>query len=84
MRPSVTYTLCATSLRKQTGNIITFTHFEEGNSPSETRNDAESGDESNDNIIMPPQLSKEEIVAIDSGDESEYDPISTGMVKRYS
>ena len=59
MRLSVTYTPCATSLREQTGNIIMFTQIEEGNSLSETRNDAESGDESNDNIIMPPLLSEE-------------------------
>ena len=59
MRLSVTYTPCATSLREQTGNIIIFTQIEEGNSPSETRNDTESGDESNDNIIMPPLLSEE-------------------------
>ena len=57
MRPSVTYTTCATSSREQTGDIITFTQFEEGNLLSETRNDAENGDKSNDNSIMPPLLS---------------------------
>ena len=31
MRPAVAYTPCATSSREQTGDIITFTHFEEGN-----------------------------------------------------
>ena len=56
--PSVTYTLCATYLREQTGEIIMFTHFEEGHLLSETRNDVESGDESNENSIMPPLLSK--------------------------
>ena len=30
MRPSVTYKSCATSSMEQTGDIITFTHFEEG------------------------------------------------------
>ena len=30
MRPSVTYTPCATSSREQSGDIITFTHFEKG------------------------------------------------------
>ena len=35
MRPSVTYTPCATYLREQTGDIITFTQFEEGNILSE-------------------------------------------------
>ena len=57
MRLSVTYTHCATSLREQTGNIITFTQFEEGNLLSETCNDAESCDKSDDNSIMPPLLS---------------------------
>ena len=31
MRPFVTYTPCATSSREQTGNIILFAQFEEGN-----------------------------------------------------
>ena len=31
MRPAVTYTPYGTSSREQTGNIITFAHFEEGN-----------------------------------------------------
>ena len=31
MRLEVTYTPCATYSREQTGDIITFTHFEEGN-----------------------------------------------------
>ena len=31
MRPEVTYTPCATYLRKKTGDIIMFTQFEEGN-----------------------------------------------------
>ena len=67
MRPSVTYTPCAKSLREQTGNIITFAQFEEGNLLSETRNYVESGDESDDNSIMPPLHSEEETDAMDSG-----------------
>ena len=31
IRPAVTYRSCATCLREQTGDIITFTQFEEGN-----------------------------------------------------
>ena len=61
MRPSVTYTTCATSSREQTGNIITFAQFEEGNLLSFTSNDVESGDKSDDNSIMPPLLIKEEM-----------------------
>ena len=59
MRLVVTYTPCAMSAREQTGDIITFTQFEEGNILTKTRNDAESGDESNDDSIMTPLLSKE-------------------------
>ena len=39
MRPAVTYTPYATSSKEQTGDVITFTQFEEGNLLSETRND---------------------------------------------
>ena len=41
-----------TDFEKQTGNIITFTQFEEGNLISETLNDTESGDESDSKSIM--------------------------------
>ena len=64
-------------MRGQTGDIITFTHFEEGDLLSETCDDAESGDEYDDNLIMPTLISKEETNVIDSGDESEDEPIST-------
>ena len=47
MRPTVTYAPYVTSLGEQTGDIITFTQFEEGNILTKTRNDAESGDEFN-------------------------------------
>ena len=46
MRSAVTYTPYAMSSKEQTGNVITFAQFEEGNLLSETRNDTESGDES--------------------------------------
>ena len=77
MRPSVTYTHCDTSSRDKTGNIITFTQFEEGNILSETHNYAESGGESDDDSIMPPLLIKEEMDAMDSGYDSDHYPIST-------
>ena len=81
MRPAVTYTPCAKSLWKQTGDITTFANFEEGNILTETRNDAESGEESNDSLILPILLSKEEIYAMDSGNESDHDLISTEMLQ---
>ena len=69
MHPDVTYTTCATSSREQTGDIITFTQFEEGNIRNKTRDYAEIGDKSNENSILPPLLSEEEMDAMDSGNE---------------
>ena len=40
MRPAVTYTPYATSSKEQTGDVITFAQFEEGDLWSETRNDS--------------------------------------------
>ena len=62
MRPAVTYTPCPTSLREQTGDIITFAHFEEGNMSTKTRNYTESGDKSDDDSIIPPLLSKNKLM----------------------
>ena len=81
MHPSATYTPCDTSLTGKYGNIITFTHFGEGNLLSETCNDAESGDESDDDSIMPPLFSEEEMDAMDSGDELDNDNISNEMLE---
>ena len=66
----------AASTKEQTGDIITFTQFEEGNLLSETREYVESGDESVDNSIIKPLISEEEIDAMDSGDESDDEPMS--------
>ena len=52
MRPAVTYTPYTTSSKEQTGDVITFAQFEEGDLLSETRNDTESGDESDSESIM--------------------------------
>ena len=77
MRPAGTYTPSDTYLREQTGNIIMFAHFEEGNILTKTRKDSESGDEYDDESIMSPLLSKEDMDAMDSGDKSDHDIIST-------
>ena len=77
----VTYTPCATSSREQYGDIITFTQFEEGNIWTKTCNNADSGDEYDDNSIMPPLLRKEEMDTMYSGDESDDDPMSTEMLE---
>ena len=58
-----------------------FTQFEEGNLLSETREYAESGDQSNDDSIMPPLLSKEEMDAMDSGGESNDKPMPMEMLE---
>ena len=81
MRPSVTYKTCATSSKEQTGDIITLAQFEEGGLFSETYNNAESVDESNDRSIIPPLLSEEEMDAMNSGNCSYDDPMSTEMVE---
>ena len=59
IHPAVSYTPCGTSLREQNGDIIIFAQFEEGNLLSETNDDAEIGDKSDDDSIMPLLISKE-------------------------
>ena len=66
MSTTVAYTHYTTSPREQTGNIITFTQFEEGNKLNKTHNDAENVDKPNDNSIMPLLLSEGEMDAMDS------------------
>ena len=78
MCPEVTYTPYGTSSREQTGDIITFTQFEEGNIFTENRNDAESGDESDNESIL---MIKQDMGDINSGDESDHDLISTEMLE---
>ena len=58
MRLSVSYITCATCFREKTGNIIIFTHFEEGNWIPETHDNAERGDEFYDNSIVPQLINK--------------------------
>ena len=78
MRQAVTYTPYDTSMKEQSGDIITFTQFEEGNILTKTCNDAKSGDESDNESIM---MSKQDMDAINSGDESDHDLISTEMLE---
>ena len=54
-----------------------FTQFEEGNILTETRNDAESGDESDSESII---MNKQDMENLDSSDESDHDLISTEML----
>ena len=71
MRLAVSYTPYDTYSKEKTDNIITFAHFEEGDLLSETHDDTESSDKYNDDSIMTPLLSEEEINMVDSGDEYE-------------
>ena len=64
MRLEVTYTPYGTSSKEQTGNVIKFVQFEEGNILTETRNDAESGDKSDNESIM---MSEQDMGNINSG-----------------
>ena len=82
MRTDVPYTPFAKSSREQTGDIITFAQFEEGNILTKTRNDAESGDESDNESIIPSLRSEEETDAMDSGNESDHDLIYTEMLEK--
>ena len=75
---AVTYTPYATSSKEKTGNVITFTHFEEGNILTETRNYAESGAESDKESTM---MREQDMDAINYGDESDHDIISTEMLE---
>ena len=74
MRPAVTYTPYATSSREQTGDVITFTQFEEGNLITETRNNTESGDESDSESIM---ISEKDMENLDETEIFDDDLIST-------
>ena len=77
MRPAVTYTLYATSSKEQTGDVINFAQFEEGNILTEIHNDAESGDKSDNESLM---MSEQDMENLDSSDESYHDLISTEML----
>ena len=81
MRPEVTYTPYAMSSKEQTGDVITFTQFEEGNILTKTHNYAESGDESDNESIM---MSEQDMGAINSRDESDHDILSTEMLEDIS
>ena len=66
MRHTVTYTPNATSSKKQTGDVITFAQFEDGNILTKTCNNVESGDESDNESIMMIKQDMENLVSIES------------------
>ena len=88
MHRDVQCTPYATYSRDKTGDVITFTHFEEGNLLSETQNllsetrdDTENGNESDDYSNIPPLISEEETGVLDSGDAYDDEIMSTSMLE---
>ena len=78
LRLAVTYTPYATSSKEQTGNVITFAQFEEGNIFNENCNDAESGDKSDSESLM---MSEQDMKNIDSNEQSDHYLISMEMLE---
>ena len=77
MSGSDIYPVCNV-LRRKTGDVITFAQFEEENILTETRNDAESGEKSDNESIM---MSEQDMENLYSSDESDHDLISTEMLQ---
>ena len=73
MRPTVTYTPYATYPKEQTGDVIMFAQFEEGNLISETRKDTLSDDESDSESIM---MSEKDMENLDEKEKFDDDLIS--------
>ena len=59
MNSGVTYIPYAKSSKEKTVDMVTFAQFEEVNLLSENLEDAESGEKSDDDSIIPPLLSEE-------------------------
>ena len=74
VRPTVMYTTYATSSKEKTGDVITFAQFEEGGLLTETRNDTESGDESDSESFM---MSEQDMENLDEKEKFDDDLIST-------
>ena len=81
----VSYIPSATSSKKQTGDIIMFAQFEEKNLLSETCEDVESDDKSggksDENSNMTRLLSSEESNVLNSGNESDDEPMSMELLE---
>ena len=81
MRLAVSYIPYAISSKEKTVDVITFTHFEDGNLLLESCNGTERGDKSEDNLKFPPLISEAKIYEMSSGDESDAEPMSTYMLE---
>ena len=78
MHPAVAYTPYATSPKEKTGDVITFAQFEEGNILTETRNDTESGDESDSESLI---MKEQDMENFDSNEKSDHNLIPTEMLE---
>ena len=78
MRLEVTYTPYATSPKEQTGDGITSAQFQKGNILTETRSNAESGNESNSESLM---MNEQDMENLDSNKKSDHNLISTEMLE---
>ena len=76
----VSYTPYATYPKEQTDDMVMLAQFEEGNLIYDTCDNAESSEKPNNNLTIPPLISEEEIDAMDSGDESEDEPLYTDIL----
>ena len=78
VRPAVTYTPYVTSSKEQTGDVIMFAQFEEGNIWTETCNDTESGDKTDSKSLM---ISKQDMENLNENERSYHDLITTDMLE---
>ena len=69
----LTCTLYETSLNEQTGDVIAFAQFEEGGILTETRNDKESGDESDSKSLM---MNEQDVENLNEKEKSDNNLIS--------
>ena len=87
MSPAVSYIHYAASSKEQTGDIIQFKQFEQGNLLyethnllAETRDCTEIGNKSDENSTMPPLISEEENDKMYSGEEFDKESMSMDML----
>ena len=78
MRPAVMFTAYATSPKEKPGGVIMFAQSEEWKISTDTRNDAESGDKSDNESIM---MSEQDMENLNYSDESDHDFISTEILQ---
>ena len=81
MRMTVPYITYATFSKEQTGDIIMFSQFEEGNLLSKSHNGTESGDKSDEYSTLPPLTSEAKMDKMSQGNEYDAEPMYTDMLE---